>query len=47
MMCLQVVLILARRKPTVTAQNLVGVRNTLVNTIEQIDALTKEGGCTQ
>jgi hypothetical protein len=40
---LAVLLLLAGRQPTVAAQNLVGVRAKLAETIEQIDALLGEG----
>ncbi|MFY9695082.1 MAG: hypothetical protein WA776_04835 [Xanthobacteraceae bacterium] len=39
---LTVLLILAERQHTVAAQNLVGVRNKLIETVEQIDALIGE-----
>jgi hypothetical protein len=40
-------LILAGRRRTVAAQNLVGVRNKLAETVEQIDALLGEEKRTQ
>jgi hypothetical protein len=44
---LAVLLILAGRRRTVAAQNLVGVRNKLAETVEQIDALLGEEKRTQ
>ena len=40
---LTVLLLLAGRQHTVAAQNLVGVRNKLLETVEQIDASLDEG----
>ena len=43
---LEVLLILAGRQPIVAAQTLVGARNKLAETVEQIDALLGEGNGT-
>ena len=43
---LEVLLILAGRQPIVAAQTLVGARNKLAETVEQLDALLGEGNGT-